>query len=238
MTAMPMRGFSLNPHALLIGGDDHQRMDPAFISRATLPLVLVAVLVGGVVLGSGVAMFGDDQPSALPTPTPWPSTSPSADDRMPDGDVTGVDLERLPRFPGSVRSEYGVSRDERYRLVAVEFLADATVEEVRAFYLGVIDEFGWSRADVNYAAGTWTYVLVDGRIEALVEIEEWNGLIEIDLQISEPIATPNPDPTPSPTPVPAAPPPAPAAPGGGDDDDDDDDGSDGDGSDDGESWDD
>jgi hypothetical protein len=127
-----------------------------------------------------------------------------------------------------VRTEYEISIDDRYRLTAVEYLADASIEMVRTFYQNAMDEYGWERADITYAAGEWTYVLVDGRTEALVELEEWNGLIEIDLQVSEPIPTPSPDPTP--TTQPATRPPSPtdddeddgddhSGPGGGGDDD-------------------
>ena len=203
-------------------------MSPDFLPRGSLALLLVAVLVGGVALGSALTAFGQDvAPPTSSSPTPLP-TATSA--RLPDADVEGEDLVRLPRFPASVRTEYEIGRDDRFRLTAVEYLADASIEEVRAFYQEVMDDHGWDRADVNYAAGEWTYVLVDGRVEALVELEEWNGLIEIDLQTSEPISRDTPDPSPAPT---AAPParPAPPPPGddGGDDDGGDDDGGDDDG---------
>jgi hypothetical protein len=211
-------------------------MNPATLSRGSLALLLAAVLVGGVVLGGAVTAFGQDLTAPSPTPTPVSLPTSAA---LPDSDADGAELARLPRYPGSVRSEYAISLDDRYRLTAVEYLADATVEEVRAFYQGVIDDHGWDLADVNYAAGEWTYVLVDGRTEALVEIEEWNGLIEIDLQVSKPVArrSPEPSPSPTPSPEPTARPPAPAPPpppGGdnGDDDDDDDDDSGDDGTDD------
>jgi hypothetical protein len=122
-----------------------------------------------------------------------------------------------------------VSVDERFRLFVTEYLAHAPLDDVRAFYEGVIDDHGWSRADINYAAGEWTYVLVDGSTEALIELEVTNGLVEIDLQLSEPVGgSSTPDPTPLPTPEPTARPvtPAPVAPP--DDDDDDDDGAGGD----------
>lgn len=235
-----MRGFSSDPHGPLIGAAHGGRMKAATLSRASLALLLIAILVGGVVLGSAVTAFGQDllateAPSATPTALPTPTSA-----RLPDSDANGEELRRLPRYPGSVRTEYEISRDDRYRLTAVEYLTDATVERVRAYYQDVIDDHGWDLADVNYAAGEWTYVLVDGRIEALVEIETWNGLVEIDLQMSEPVSTPSPSPSssPTPTPEPAAPPPAPpapSAPSGGDDDDDGDDGNDGDDGDDDDS---
>lgn len=205
-------------------------MNPATFPRASLALLLVAVLAGGVVLGSAVTAFGEDRET--PTPTPPPVASPSGE--VPSADVDGEDLARLPRYPDSVRTEYEISLDERYRLTAVEYVVDDTVEAVRSFYQQVMDDHGWDRADVNYAAGEWTYVLVDGRTEALVEIEEWNGLIEIDLQVSEPVPAPSDDSSPSPSPT-ARPPAQPAPPSPTDDDDGDDDDDTDDDDDDGES---
>ena len=227
-----MRAFSSDAHGDLIGTDDDAGvMDAIRLSRVTLALLIIVVMVGGVLLGSAVTAMV----APTPTPTPTPAATPS-DAAIPTDDVAGEDLERLPRYPGSVRTEYEVSIDDRYRLTAVEYFADATIDEVRLFYQGVIEEHGWERADIQYSGGEWTYVLVDGSVEALIEIEVTRGNVEIDLQVSAPIASPSPSPSesPSPTPEPTRPPPAappPAPPPGDDDDDDDDD--DGDDSDDG-----
>ena len=197
-------------------------MDAIRLSRVTLALLIIVVMVGGVLLGSVVTAMVP--PAATPTPTPTPTVAPS-DTAMPTADVAGEDLDRLPRYPGSVRTEYEVSIDDRYRLTAVEYFADATIDEVRLFYQGVIDEHRWERADIQYSGGEWTYVLVDGRVEALIEIEVTRGYVEIDLQVSAPIASPSesPSPTPEPTRPPATPPPAVPTPSDDDDDGDDDD---------------
>lgn len=192
------------------------------LSRAGLGLLVAVVLLGGIVLGSTIPTLGD---TTNGTPSPTPAAESPGTTAMPRADVAGEDLARLPRYPGSVRSEYSVSVDDRYRLTAVEFLVDAPLDVVRTFYQGVIAEHDWERADIGYAAGEWTYVLVDGTTEALIEIEITGGLVEIDLQISEPIERPSAEPTPAPT---AAPPPAQPPRPPPDDDDDDDDGGDGD----------
>lgn len=201
------------------------------VSRAPLAVLIAAVLLGGIALGTALPSLGDD-PSSSASPTGIASPNATG---LPAADVPGEELARLPRYPASVRSEFSVSVDERYRLTAVEYLADASLDAVRAFYQGVIAEHGWQRADIGYSAGEWTYVLVDGATEALIEIEVTGGVVEIDLHISEPVpAVPA---TPTPVPATPAPPPAqPAPPPPGDDDDDDgaDDGDDS-GDDDGES---
>lgn len=211
--------------------DDHDRpMDQIRMSRAMLAFTIVVVMVGGVLLGSLTTRIAGIGDTPTPTPLPLPSPSVSLRPELPTADVEGEEIGRLQRYPGSVRSEYEVMVDDRFRLLVTEYLADAPLDEVRAYYEGVIDDHGWSRADINYAAGEWTYVLVDGSTEALIELEVTNGLVEIDLQLSEPIAASEPDPTPTPTPVPTARPATPTpgapppAPPGDDDDGDDDDG--------------
>jgi hypothetical protein len=204
-------------------------MDAIRLSRLTLALLIIVVVMGGVLVGGAVTAI--IAPSPTPTSTPTPTASPSAAS-MPGSDVAGDDIARLPRYPGSVRSDHEIDVDDRYRLTAVEYLADATIDEVRLFYQNVIDAHGWEPADIQYEDGEWTYVLVDGRTEALIELEITGGLVEIDLQISAPMRTPSPSPSPTPspspspepTPVPAAtPPPAQPTPSDDDDDDDDDD---------------
>lgn len=225
-----MRGFSCRPHRTLIACRDDGCVQLANLPRANLAILVAAVLACGVILGGVAASLPLSEPSPTPAATSsTPSATPSSS--MAVDDVAGQDFDRLPRYPESVRSGYDIVREDRFRLTAAEYQADATVEDVRTFYQGVIVEHGWERADINFDNGEWSYVLVDGPLEALIEIEEFGGLVEIDLQISEPIAAPTPaepDPTPAPTAVPIAPPPPPPAPPGDDDDDGGDDGSGGD----------
>jgi hypothetical protein len=203
-------------------------MEIGRIPRATLALLIVAVLAGGVALGSVVTTLASrDRPIA--SATPGPTVGPTAGG-LPGADVAGEDLPRLPRYPGSVRTEFEVSRDDRFILTAVEYFADATLDEVRQFYQGVIEQHGWQRADITYAAGEWTYLLVDGSTEALVEIEVTRGFVEIDLQVSSATSTPPPA-TPVATATPSPQPPAPPPPDDDDGDDDDGDSDDDDGDD-------
>lgn len=205
-------------------------MEIARVSRVSLVLLVVAMLAGGVALGSLVTTLASrDRHPATAAATPSPTLAPTVAG-LPASDVAGEDLPRLPRYSGSVRTEFEVSRDDRFILTAVEYFADASLDDVRRYYEAVIDDHGWQRADITYAGGEWTYLLVDGGTEALVEIEVTRGLVEIDLQVSSPTSTPPPA-TPVPTATPSPQPPAPPPPddddggddeGSGDDDDGDD----------------
>jgi hypothetical protein len=191
-------------------------------SRGALALIVVVAMLGGAIAGSLATELGSDGPTMTPA---LPASPPPSSAALPAADAPGEDLARLPRYPGSVRSAYEVVRDDVYRLKAAEYLALASVDDVRAFYQGVIAEHGWQRADIGFSHGEWAYVLVDGSVEALIEIEEFGDLVEIDLQLSEPLRRPARTPAPTPTAPPQQPPPPPPPPP--DDDDGDDDGDDG-----------
>jgi hypothetical protein len=233
-----MRVFSSGPHPRFIALRQPRLVRRPNPAPARPVPASQAPLVGGILLGAalffGVAVFlalprltmmGQEPdassmstPMATPSPTPTEATPPAVD-------VAGEDLVALPRYPGSVRSDYEVAVDEHYRLTVVEYLAEGVIDDVRAFYHGVIAAHGWERADIGFAEGEWSYSLVDGSTLALIEIEEAGGLIEIDLQISEALIVATPAPVPSATDAPLPPPPPPAPPPlpPGDDDDDDDD---------------
>jgi hypothetical protein len=157
-------------------------------------------------VGAPTAMAGTDLAPA--------SASASAALALPVADVPGEDLQSLPRYPGAVRTAYVVSIDEVMRSVASAYLADATVDEVRAFYQGVILEHGWERADIDVEGGEWTYVLISGNAEAVINLRDVEGLVEIDLRLGEPLATPPPPAVPVPIPAPVP------TPDSSDDDDD------------------
>jgi hypothetical protein len=218
-----MRAFSSDPHRIFIANRQRGRVKSANPTRANHSMLLGGILLLGLLLGGLAAVVAlprpaltGGQPSASPTQSPMPSPTVSAS--LPAEDVPGDDLARLPRYPGSVRSDYEVALDDRYRLTVTEYLAHAGIGEVRAFYQGVITAHGWERADIGFTDGEWSYSLVGGETLALIEIEETNGLVEIDLQLSEPVAVPSSQPAPHPTVPPPPPPPAPPL----DDDDDDD----------------
>jgi hypothetical protein len=214
--------------------------------------VLSLAVVCGVSLGAYVA--GLEGAADRPHPPEPPQSAAVPTPTLPVADIPGEDLASLPRYPGSVRSGFEVIDDGRFRLTATEFVAIAELADVRVFYQTVIVEHGWERVDINYDGGEWSYILIRGADEALIEIEERGGLVEIDLQLSTLLNGPAPALTdglaatppadapepPPPAPLPPAPPPAPpvVAPGGppqGDDGDDltddgdDDDGEEGDG---------
>jgi hypothetical protein len=166
------------------------------VSRAASGLLLAAVLIGGMVIGSALTGW----PSrAMPQSTPPPTLEPPQVRPLPASDVPGEDLARLPRFPEAVRTGHSAGLTDLHRLTEASYLAAAELDDVRAFYRRVIGEHGWQRADLDLAGGEWVYILVDGATEAVIAMREAGELVEIELELSEPVATPSPTPTPAPT---------------------------------------
>jgi hypothetical protein len=184
----------------------------AVLTRIGVALMLAALLLAGVVLGTYITVLRDAAAGQTPPPaTPVASRVETPATLPPE--VAGEDIGALPRYPASVRTRYDVSREVGHELVAVEYLASAPIADVRLYYQRVIADHGWERVDINYSDGEWAYLLLRGTEEALIKLEMARGLVEIDLQLSRPV-----DET------------APAPPAGddGDDGDDDDDRGDGD----------
>jgi hypothetical protein len=175
---------------------------PSGFSRAAFGLLLAAVLIGGMVIGSVVTGW----PSrAMPQSTARPTLDQPQPRRLPAGDVPGEDLARLPRFPDAVRTGHTAGVDELHRLIEVSYLAAAELDDVRAFYRRVIVDHGWQRADLDLAGGEWVYILVDGATEAVIAMRRAGELVEIELELSEQVVLPAP--TPLPPPALVAPPP-------------------------------
>ncbi len=219
------------------------------LSKLAIVVVALALLLAGLGAGRILANFQQAPPSTA-VPTPTLVGTPAAGAVLPTRDVPGTDVRDLPRYPGAVRVEYRRTLQDDFVITEVEYVTEAAFDKVYEFYRNQFRARGWSVADFNFIHGEWTFLVIDGLREAIVEVESRGPYVEIEIEISEPrpdrlTATPasepavesRPDPTaeslPAPTaapppPAPTSPPPAaqpppprPAPPGDDDDDDDD-----------------
>lgn len=214
------------------------------LSKLAISVVALALLLAGLGAGRILANFRQ-APQATMVPTPTLVGTPVVGAVLPTRDVPGTDVRDLPRYPGAVRVEYRRTLQDDFVITEVEYVTDAPFDEVYEFYRSQFRARGWSVADFNFIHGEWTFLVIDGLREAIVEVESRGPYVEIEIEISEPrpdrlTATPadepatesHPAPTAEPTaalPVPTSPPPVvnppapqPAPPADDDDDDDDD----------------
>lgn len=107
---------------------------------------------------------------------------------MPTRDVTGHDIDDLPRYPGAVRVEYRHVGIGEFVETEVEYVVAAELSDVHDFYRGVFDDEGWIVADLGIYQGEWTFFVVSGEREAIVELEARQSLVEIEIELTEPPA--------------------------------------------------
>jgi len=195
------------------------------VLASALILALVGFGLGWFLSGQQIANLeeGPSSPSAISNTTTKPDAS------LPKADVPGEDFSDLPRYPGSVRTKY-----ERHVskvglvLVDTEYVASARLSDVREFYRGVFRSEGWTVASLDVSEGEWDFLVTKGAREAVIEIEIREGLVETEIEVSEPQKekpiqrdSASPQRPEQPTPVPSTTPPS-------DGDDDSGDGSEGD----------
>ena len=154
---------------------------------------IVALMVVGLLLAVGFvagkawteSRMSEGQPEAGLVLTPATALAAEA---SPTTDVPGADVPGLPRFPGANRVEYRQVLDGDFRETEVEYVGGGDLTVVHDYYRDVFDAEGWKVADLGVYQGEWTFfVIKDGR-EALVEIESRGELIEIEIEIDEPLA--------------------------------------------------
>lgn len=132
------------------------------------------------------------------SPSTTSNTTAKPDATLPKADVPGEDFSDLPRYPGSVRTKY----ERRVStagliLVDTEYVASAGLADVREFYRGVFRTEGWTEAGLDVSEGEWDFLATKGDREAVIEIEMRRGLVETEVEVSEPKhAAPSTTPTP------------------------------------------
>ena len=180
------------------------------VGFATLALALLLVgggtvrmLVAREVANTRVAAAPAPQAStsALQTSIPTPTIA------VPERDVAGEDISGLPRFPGATRVEYRRAVQGRLVVTEVEYVTAESLGTVHEFYREVFREEAWSVADLGFSQGERTFFVLAGPREAVVEIEARGPIVEVEIELSEPLtertpATATAEPTPSSAPTP------------------------------------
>ena len=167
-----LKGITLKPTLFVLG-----------VLASALMLALVGFGFGWFLSGQQIANLeeGQSSPSAISNTTAKPDAS------LPKADVPGEDFSDLPRYPGSVRTKYE-RRVSKAGLILfdTEYVASAELAEVREFYRGVFRSEGWTVASLDVSEGEWDFLVTKGDREAVIEIEMRRGLVETEIDVSEP----------------------------------------------------
>jgi hypothetical protein len=153
------------------------------VLASALILALVGFGFGWFLSGRQIANLeeGPGSPPAISNTTPKPDAT------LPKADVPGEDFSDLPRYPGSVRTKYE-RRVSKAGLILfdTEYVASARLADVREFYRGVFRTEGWHEVGLDVSEGEWDFLATKGDREAVIEIEIRRGLVETEIEVSEP----------------------------------------------------
>jgi hypothetical protein len=168
-----LKGSAIKPTLFVLG-----------ILTSAVLLALVGFGFGWFLTGRQIANLkeGPGSPSAISNTTAKPDAT------LPKADVPGEDFSDLPRYPGSVRVKYE-RRVSKAGLILfdTEYVASARLADVREFYRGVFRTEGWTVAGLDVSEGEWDFLVIKGEKEAVIEIEIREGLVEIEIEVSEPL---------------------------------------------------
>lgn len=154
---------------------------------------LILLLVGGLlILAAGFLIGRLSVParpnrSAPPAQTAGITAVPTADYTIPELDVPGDTIPGLPPFPGMRRVEYRQVIIGDLLETEVEYVMEGSLEPVHDYYRQVFDSEGWRVADLHIFQGEWTFYVIQGEREALVELESRGPLIEVEIELTEPL---------------------------------------------------
>lgn len=154
---------------------------------------LILLLLGGLlILAAGILIGRLSIPSGPDGTEPSAQTAgitaiPTADYTIPEMDVPGDAIPGLPPFPGMRRVEYRQVIIGDLLETEVEYVMEGTLEPAHDYYRQLFDSEGWRVADLHIFQGEWTFYVIQGEREALVELESRGPLIEVEIELTEPL---------------------------------------------------
>lgn len=154
--------------------------------QQTLGIIAAGIIMLAIGFAAGNA-WTERRLTAERPATPIILTVPTEDIATRTSEVPGSDVPGLPRYPGAERVEYRQALDGDLIETEVEYVVGAELAVVHDFYRTVFEEEAWMVADMGVYQGEWTFFVVKNGREALVEIESRGPLIEIEIEIDEPI---------------------------------------------------
>lgn len=167
-----MKGTALKPTLFVLG-----------VLASALILALVGFGFGWFLSGRQIANLREGPGS----PSTTSNTPAKPDATLPKADVPGEDFSDLPRYPGSVRTKYERRVSTAgLMLVDTEYVTSARLSDVREFYRRVFRTEGWTEAGLDVTEGEWDFLVTKADREAVIEIEIRRGLVETEIEVSEP----------------------------------------------------
>ena len=158
-------------------------------SKTAVTVLLIAagilLLIAGIIIGRLSSTSSQQEPAD--NPTAINAVVPTADLSVPVLDVPGDNIPGLPPFPGMRRVEYRQVIIGDLLETEVEYVIEGPLEPIHDYYRQLFDDEGWKVADLHIFQGEWTFFIIQGEREALVELESRGPLVEVEIELTEPI---------------------------------------------------
>jgi hypothetical protein len=94
----------------------------------------------------------------------------------------------LPAYPGAACTEYRDDVIGRERVIEIEYVIERALPEVRDHYRALLGREGWDVTDTAWVRGELIYTIESGARSGVVELEHRDGVTEIEIELSEPVA--------------------------------------------------
>ena len=159
------------------------------VATVRAQFILGFIVAGAILLAAGflAGKTWTEQRAPEPAAAPPALTAGANQAIVATIDVPGADVPGLPRYPGATRVEYRQVLDRDLVETEVEYVVADDLEVVHDYYRTIFEEQGWKVADLGVYQGEWTFFVIQDRREALMELESRGPLIEIEIEITEPL---------------------------------------------------
>ena len=92
----------------------------------------------------------------------------------------------LPEYPGARCSEYRAEVFADEHVTEIEYVVDSSVPDVCEHYRDAFARGQWAVTDTSWIHGELVYTVTCGDRRGVVEIASRDGLIEVEVEMSEP----------------------------------------------------
>jgi hypothetical protein len=144
-------------------------------------LLIAAIVTGPALVISFLAGLSLGLPNIPPEIPPV--------DAVPAVAESGEDVPHLPRYPGAVRVKYENHLFKDARVWEVGYYAESSVQEAGSFYRQSLSHNGWTYEGSHFHAGELALRARRDDVEMLVEIGQAGELIEIEMEVYEPLSS-------------------------------------------------
>jgi hypothetical protein len=122
---------------------------------------------------------------AAPVAEGRPSVSPL----LPTTEVEGRDIVDISAYPAALRTEYRRTPVGDLTHIEIEYVTDASLSDVRAFYRTELLRHGWDVVHAYLDRGESAYVIVKEPRIGKVQLEAVDGMVQIEVELDLPGAS-------------------------------------------------